>query len=527
MKTQFFFILMFLTSFVFGQNPEDLTAKIVASDVTCFGGNNGSADLTVKGGTAPYTYLWSNGSTTEDLTNLVAGRYVVTVTDMNNFTYSESVEVAEPSEIVLGQIKGKRNVCNLSTGIIKYRVELVAGVLSYNWVLPQGMTILIGQGTNLIFVQVDPSFTNGVVSVYGTTGCGQTPMVSINVDILPQSPQFEVVSTPSNFDETLQFSVYSENNTTYNWTSPYGSIIMEGQGSSSVSVKFSHSFNGGYIEVQGENTCGVGQLNQFYVTPIQVISTTPTTPMTINVKQTPVFGNKSVTYGDIAFHDNLTQATFRDTVKRGDDYYFEVVIQNFSQETMNSVNLKYFLSNEPHNYSLVSIEPLNPGEARTLPVLIIPTNDLIGNQVLVLELNPGNVEPETNYENNLLNVPFVVKETTVSSVESVTNEQTSIYNFPNPVVNNTRFNISLGENFSETSDITLEIYDIKGQLVKVLNNDFFSNNGNGNFTSDEWNVMDESGRTLPSGVYFYNVRAINNQGVLKTLSPKSNIKITN
>ena len=93
-----------------------------------------------------------------------------------------------------------------------------------------------------------------------------------------------------------------------------------------------------------------------------------------------------LTAGDIAFHDNLTQATFKDTVKNGDQYYFEVVVQNFSQVRMDSVYLKYYTNDDATNFQLRLIKPLEPGEAYTLPVLTIPTDNLSGSQVLYLEL---------------------------------------------------------------------------------------------------------------------------------------------
>jgi uncharacterized repeat protein (TIGR01451 family) len=45
--------------------------------------SNGSITLTVSGGTAPFSYIWSNGATSKDLTNLAPGMYSVTVTDAN------------------------------------------------------------------------------------------------------------------------------------------------------------------------------------------------------------------------------------------------------------------------------------------------------------------------------------------------------------------------------------------------------------------------------------------------------------
>lgn len=79
--------------------PTALDISISSTQVLCFGGNNGSINLTPSGGAAPYTYLWSNNSTVQDPQNLSAGLYSVVVTDANGCTISTGATITQPAAL--------------------------------------------------------------------------------------------------------------------------------------------------------------------------------------------------------------------------------------------------------------------------------------------------------------------------------------------------------------------------------------------------------------------------------------------
>jgi gliding motility-associated-like protein len=78
-----------------------LQADIVALPGRCNEDASGALNLTVQGGTPPYRYLWSDGSTLEDPANLSAGPYEVTVTDAKGCQNRNKTLLADPKPITL------------------------------------------------------------------------------------------------------------------------------------------------------------------------------------------------------------------------------------------------------------------------------------------------------------------------------------------------------------------------------------------------------------------------------------------
>ena len=91
--------------------PCNMSLSHTPTHVSVNGASDGSIDLTVTNAIAPFSYQWSSGQNTEDISGLIAGEYSVTVSDNNGCQDSLSITITEPSIIVeyslLGQVFAK------------------------------------------------------------------------------------------------------------------------------------------------------------------------------------------------------------------------------------------------------------------------------------------------------------------------------------------------------------------------------------------------------------------------------------
>lgn len=160
-------------SFIINEPLEALDHSGLGSEVSCFGESSGSIALTVWGGTPPYSFDWNSGSSTEDLVNIPAGNYNVSISDYNNCTSSSSYEINQPP-LLNGEMSAN-NVACFGDGSGSVSIAIVGGEspFDYSW-----------YNTTTLFAQNQPSMFNLSAEVYNVVvtdnnGCIYTDNIEI------------------------------------------------------------------------------------------------------------------------------------------------------------------------------------------------------------------------------------------------------------------------------------------------------------------------------------------------------------
>jgi hypothetical protein len=209
------------------------------------------------------SYTWSTGETTNSIIVNTVGTFGVTVTDVNGCVGNDQVSTTMDGALpaIPGPITGPSSSLCGGTGLV-YSIDPVPNTDFYVWTVPDGMTITGGQGTTSITVDAIPSFTSGIIVPKANNACGQSPTFGQQFLLaqgypdlpgVPEGPTSGVCLVSSN---TYTIDPVSGADS-YNWTVPAGAVILSGQGTNTIVVKFAPFAGSADICVDAINGCGV------------------------------------------------------------------------------------------------------------------------------------------------------------------------------------------------------------------------------------------------------------------------------
>lgn len=136
---------------IFNSEIDSLSISLKATPTSAADAADGAIDLTISGGLAPYSILWSNGETTEDITDLSAGEYSVTVTDSLEQSVTATATITEPTNETIS-VSMDANYAqdiyySLTDGVVKTADRLEWDIAFYT--NPMTSTIMTNDGAGI------------------------------------------------------------------------------------------------------------------------------------------------------------------------------------------------------------------------------------------------------------------------------------------------------------------------------------------------------------------------------------------
>ena len=188
------------------------------TNVACFGGSTGAIDLTVNGGTSPYTYAWNYNSTSQDLQNIPAGFYVVNVIDNRGCNMVTSALVSQPPLLTAtaNALSGV-NCDNPEGGSINLDVAGGTPGYTYSWNTGGNTEDLTGLTAGTYIVTVTDSHN-----------CTATDTVAVLGDSSIPIAEFQVIGAINCTNNILTLDASASTagpNYTYEWLASGGGAI--------------------------------------------------------------------------------------------------------------------------------------------------------------------------------------------------------------------------------------------------------------------------------------------------------------
>jgi large repetitive protein len=273
----------FLPVSVIDQAPP-VPGRITGSTTVCAGTDGVTYSVGSVSGAATYTWAVPEGwtitagqGTTSIKVKTGATPGEVSVTATNGCGSSAASALAIGLKAIPAQplaIAGQAHQCAGNTGSI-YRIEPVAGALSYTWTVPADWTITAGQGTPAITITAGQA--SGEVSVTANSDCGSSEgqVLAVTSATTPSPAPGQITPAYQGLicsqQSGLTYSVEPiATATSYAWSVPEGWVITAGQGTTTITVTVGTGT--GAISVKALNGCGESDASALPVVPTQTAS---------------------------------------------------------------------------------------------------------------------------------------------------------------------------------------------------------------------------------------------------------------
>lgn len=161
-----------VTDSIFIDQPASaVTIASIPEHIPCHGTDYGSIDVSLSGATPPYTVEWSSGQTYQDLNNLPAGVYTISVTDASDCLWQENIEIIEPDSLIT-DISSSNILCfGSDDGALNAQTNGGTSPYTYYW-----FHDVTNNDSNI--TNVHPGYY--FVSVTDVNGCSDTASATIS-----------------------------------------------------------------------------------------------------------------------------------------------------------------------------------------------------------------------------------------------------------------------------------------------------------------------------------------------------------
>ena len=305
--------------------PSPLISDITPTHVSCFGLSDGGAIVNTVNGIGTIDYLWSGTQTTQTITGLLAGSYSVTVTDDQGCTYTDLVEILQPTAPVASVEVDSLYYGNFDVscfGASDASAIATGSGITFEWFDDSGNSVSTDQQTATILSEGD--YTVISTDINGCEGSGSIyisgpTLLSISVSESNPSSNYQVSCFGANdgwAEVTITGGVENNNIFGYDisWSNSAGNTIVGDTIADNLSVGFSYT-----VTVNDANGCEDVATTILYTEPIEFIAHVTTINYT-----GPFHAPKNI--------------SFIDSTISFESYGFEWIWQNGLAEYSNGVN---------------------------------------------------------------------------------------------------------------------------------------------------------------------------------------------